>query len=297
MSRSSSRHSPVALIAGCGDVGSRLAKHLLHDGMTVYALRRRVALLPSGVHALAGDLTDRKALGVLLPATVDYLFYTAAASRHDEAGYRLAYYTGLDNVLSVLQEQRVLVRRVFFTSSTGVYHQRDNERVDEESATMPESVTGRILLESEQLPGRYGFPSVVVRFSGIYGPGRTYLIDRVRAGEGYAKTPVVYGNRIHADDCAGLLAFLLNKDRDGFPLQPLYLGTDSCSAPLGEVSTWLAERLGVQLHTPLPVRRGGGKRCSNHRITGAGYRFLYPDYRSGYASFLPESPPAESGKE
>ena len=70
--------------------------------------------------------------------------------------------------------------------------------------------------------------AVVVRLAGIYGPGRTRLIDRVRAGE---PCSAVYTNRIHHDDCAGLLRHLLRLERP----RPRYLGADHEPATQCEV--------------------------------------------------------------
>ena len=44
------------LIAGCGDVGSRLATQLLANDWQVYGLRRSIDRLPAGVIGVAGDL-------------------------------------------------------------------------------------------------------------------------------------------------------------------------------------------------------------------------------------------------
>ncbi|NNG63911.1 SDR family NAD(P)-dependent oxidoreductase, partial [Pseudomonas fragi] len=44
------------LIAGCGDVGSRLAAQLPANNWQVYGLRRSIERLPAGVTGVAGDL-------------------------------------------------------------------------------------------------------------------------------------------------------------------------------------------------------------------------------------------------
>ena len=48
--------SKTLMIAGCGDVGSRLGQQLSAVGWTVYGLRRTVAQLPAGIVPVAGDL-------------------------------------------------------------------------------------------------------------------------------------------------------------------------------------------------------------------------------------------------
>ena len=54
------------------------------------------------------------------------------------------------------------------------------------------------------------------------------------------------------------------------------------------VSAFDAELERLLAETRQPVRRGGSKRCSNRRLRASGYRFIYPDYRCGYAD-LPAS--------
>jgi nucleoside-diphosphate-sugar epimerase len=146
------------------------------------------------------------------------------------------------------------------------------------------------LLEGEQLlRARLGERSCVVRLGGIYGPGRERLLAEVRAGIGCAREPVRYTNRIHRDDCAGLLHFLLERWQSGSPVAPLYLGVDSEPAPMWEVRQWLARQLGVSLdegREKTSLRAVGSKRCSNRRLLEAGYRMIHPDYRAGYAALL-----------
>ena len=48
--------SPSLLIAGCGDIGSRLALQMLAQGWTVHGMRRDISRLPAGVLPVAADL-------------------------------------------------------------------------------------------------------------------------------------------------------------------------------------------------------------------------------------------------
>ena len=282
--------APSLLIAGCGDVGGRLASRLLAEGWRVHGLRRAVEALPVGVLPIAADLQNS-----LLPpdwptGSLDYLVYCAAASESSEAGYRAAYVNGLRHVLGWLREQGQVPRRVLFVSSTGVYGQQLGEWVDEESPVQPEGFSGRILLEAERLLLDSGLPASVIRLSGIYGPGRERLLNQVRQGYRVASAPPLYGNRIHADDAAGLLAFLLQTDWRGEALQNIYIGVDDCPAPLHEVVAWMREQLQVSIWSPeASIRRAGSKRCSNARARGLGWAPQYVDFRQGYAALLASS--------
>jgi len=109
----------------------------------------------------------------------------------------------------------------------------------------------------------------------------------VRQGYRVAIDPPLYGNRIHVDDAAGLLAFLLRHVEQGGSLDRIYIGVDDAPAPLAEVVAWLREYLGVtQWSDDASVRRAGSKQCSNARAKALGWVPTYPSYREGYAAIL-----------
>ena len=279
--------SPSLLIAGCGDVGGRLASRLLNQRWRVHGLRRSISDLPQGVLPVAGDLAQSQCPADWPEGPLDYLVYCAAANESTEAGYRAAYIEGLRHVLGWLREHGQMPRRVLFVSSTSVYGQQGGEWVDESSPVEPEGYSGRILLEAEQLLLTSEWPASVVRLSGIYGPGRAWLLNQVRQGCRVATEPPLYGNRIHADDAAGLLAFVLQADQRGQALEPLYIGVDDCPAPLHEVVAWLRDYLGVtDWSAETSIRRAGSKRCRNSRARALGWVPRYADYRQGYAAIL-----------
>lgn len=269
------------LIAGCGDVGNALGLRLVSRSDTVWGLRRDVGALAQGIGAINADLSDPRTLDVL-PKDLGAVVYAAAAEGYRETAYRRIYVEGLNNMLQAL-ERSGQNPRLLFVSSTSVYGQRDGEWVDEDSPTNPGGFSGRLLLEGEALVHAYTGESLVVRFGGIYGPGRKRLIASVRSGSGCQHKPPIYTNRIHRDDCAGVLMHLLNLDSP----QSIYLGVDSRPAAQCEVMEWLSERLG--LCAPERQQRpgsGSGKRCSNRRLLSTGYRFLYPSYREGYEAVI-----------
>ncbi|MCY1273568.1 NAD dependent epimerase/dehydratase family protein [compost metagenome] len=279
--------SASLLIAGCGDVGSRLARQMLRAGWKVHGLRRQVEALPDGVLPVAGDLQQPACPTGWPQGPLDYLVYTAAASQHDEAGYRAAYVEGLRHVLDWLAQHGQKPRRLLFVSSSGVYGQRDGEWIDEGSPAEAEGFSGQVMLEAERLALASGIPATRVRLTGIYGPGREWLLKQVRMGYRVVSEPPLYANRIHVDDCAGLLAHLLAADAAGVALEDCYIGVDDAPAPLHEVVGWLRERLGVTgWAEESTVRRSGSKRCSNARARALGWAPRYPSYREGYAAIL-----------
>ncbi|MFQ6575210.1 SDR family oxidoreductase [Pseudomonas sp. UM16] len=279
--------APSVLVVGCGDVGGRLAKQMLADGWQVSGLRRSIGHIPEGVKGVAGDMFDSRCPDTWPVAAPDYLVYCVAASQHDQAGYQAAYVEGLRHVLSWLAERGQQPRRLLFVSSSGVYAQQEGEWIDENSVTEPHNYTGTVMLEAERLALASSIPATIVRLTGIYGPGREWLLSQVRQGYRVTEEPPLYANRIHADDAAGLLAFLLKADAQGQALEDCYIGVDDAPAALAEVVAWLRQYMGVTHWSEQErVRRTGSKRCSNARARALGWVPQYPSYQEGYAAIL-----------
>ena len=278
------------LIAGCGYVGTALGSLLAAEGHAVWGLRRHPAVLPSGIGPLEADLTSADTLQ-RLPSAVDYVFYTAAPDTHNDAAYQAVYVDGLRNLLNALTLQQAHPRRIFLTSSTGVYGESSGAWVDETSSTQPAEFGGIRLLEGERLLLDGPFPATVLRLGGLYGPGRASLMEQVRRGQiAWDDESPVYFNRIHRDDAAGALRHLMMlPDPD-----PLYVGVDHEPTTLAVLLDWLADALGVPPTRPSESsgartpRHPANKRCRNAKLVASGYVFRYPTFREGYTALLTE---------
>ena len=279
------------LIAGCGYVGTALGLRLAAAGHIVWGIRRSAEGLPAGIRHLAADLTAPETLQDLPPA-LDVVFYTAAPNGSEEAAYRAIYVDGLRYVLEALVRQHQSPRRVLLTSSTAVYAQSAGEWVDETSPTEPQHFTGRRVLEGERVLLDGPFPGTVLRLGGIYGPGRTSLIDRVRQGLATCREgPPLYTNRIHRDDCAGALHHLMTLPQP----DSRYIGVDHEPADYCDLLRWLAAQLGappprLEASSGTDTRRlRTNKRCRHDKLIASGYVFHYPTFREGYAALLAQA--------
>lgn len=277
------------LIAGCGDLGCQLGTLLKQQGHEIYGIRRNIDQLPSEIEGIECNLFTPICE---LPENIDYVFYIVSAAKYKDNDYYQAYVLGVRNLLKALKNHPV--KRFFFTSSTSVFAQSDGEWVNEESATEGHGFSTNRLLEGEELCQNAKIPTTRIRFGGIYGPGRTHLIDLVRDGKAHCMENV-WSNRIHSADCVGIFAHLLNLDmQDATKVENLYVGVDNQPTPSCEVYEWLAEELNVpevdhQEPSENSRQMRSNKRLSNERIRNSGYEFKYPTYQDGYSELILDS--------
>ncbi len=188
-----------ALVVGCGYLGRQVAEAWRDDGRPVYALTRSRAdeLRAAGLTPVTGDVTDPASLAGLrdLPPLTTVL-YAVGMDRRAGHSMREVYVEGLRNVLAALPPVACWVH----VSSTGVYGQTDGSVVTEESPTDPREESGRVVLEAERtlLAARPG--ATVLRFAGIYGPGRWLRKAALLAGEPYTADADKWLNLIHLAD-------------------------------------------------------------------------------------------------
>lgn len=273
------------LIIGCGDIGQRLAQQLALDSYQITGLRRHPPKDLPSLQYRACDATQAEQLSAILGSEqFSVIVISMTPAERSDAGYESAYVQTCRNLVTGLTHQQRQPRLILFVSSTAVYGQNDGNWVDEASPTVPEGFSGKRLLEAEQVIRQSGFVHCIVRFSGIYGPGRNRLIEQVKQQRASASPH--YTNRIHADDCAGVLAHLIKLSCTQ-KLAPVYLATDSAPTPMIEVVSWIAGQLGREdFLAPDAVNERGNKRISNQRLLASGYSLRYPDFRTGYAELI-----------
>jgi len=277
------------LLIGFGDIASRISQLAAKDYQT--SGFKRSAIQHPSANIILGDCHKPSDLQKLFnqESGFDVIVITLTPEVINEAGYQRAYLESSDQLLEVIKGQTHQPRLIIFVSSTSVYGQQNGEWVDENSKTEPTSFSGKILLATEQRWQRSEFNTCIVRPSGIYGPGRKRLIKQVRSGQGTASQPVLYSNRIHADDVAAAIYHLIQIAKTG-SIKPCYLLSDSEPTPLHQVKLWLAQAMGIakeNLHTQ-PTGRSfrGSKRCLNERLKRSGFTLQYDTFREGYQALL-----------
>ena len=234
------------LIVGCGDVGSEAGRLLQRLGYAVYGIKRTVSHnMP--FPCVYGDVSDIESLRACfrqLPGDIHYLVYTVAPAERTESAYHAAYPEGVKNSLACIDTQ--ILQGFLLVTSTAVYHQQQGQWVDESTEALPTTFSGQKLLAAEQVLRNASVNGVAVRLGGIYGPGRERLISRVKNGCEINREIPAYTNRIHRDDCAGILSYLIQMIDSGRKVDNCYVGVDSYPVPEGDVLRCIANLLNLK---------------------------------------------------
>jgi nucleoside-diphosphate-sugar epimerase len=285
------RQTKKLAVLGFGDIGQRLFRRL-GSRYHCTALSRTEKLGPwQWRQTEATDKTSlRHAIGDL-----DELIISMVPGERSDLGYQQAYVVPIQQLLE-LAATAARFPKITFVSSTSVMHQNQAEWVDEHSECRPQRFNGQRVYEAEQLLSNSRLDYTIVRFSGIYGPGRERLITRVKQGLGNTAT-ATWSNRIHVDDCAAVLEHLLNMDSH----RQTFIASDCCPVVSTDVSDFIRSSLELAEVEPEngPVTeetagtkeetrgaRETGKKCCNKKLLDTGFTFQYPSYREGYSALL-----------
>ncbi|MFM8364783.1 MAG: SDR family oxidoreductase [Verrucomicrobiota bacterium] len=270
------------VFAGCGFLGEAAAGLFFEKGWRVLGLcatretASRLASRPFEVRVLDISKPFEAPADWRNP---DVLIHCASSGGGDASAYRAVYLDGLSNAISAFAPKRVI-----FTGSTSVYDQQDGGWVDENSPTEPQRETGKILLEAEAVALDAG--GCVARLGGIYGPGRSMFLKKIREGnavleEGGGR----HVNLIHRDDAARALLCLADSQMP----TGIYNVVDDSPSAQRVLYGWIADFFNSPLppEGPLdPNRRRGlnDKRVSNKKLRQLGWSPKFASFRDA----LPE---------
>lgn len=191
-------------IAGCGYIGGRVARLYRDLGADVTCMLRSSELASTlsgeGFSTVTCSLDNADGIPHLDTAgsVLHYLIPPPGGGIAD---------TRARNFIAALNRAQK-PSRVIYVSATSVYSEVTGGVVSEQSATEPSSAMGKRRLDAENAFLQYGAatgtPVVILRVSGIYGPGRLPLMQ-ISQGQALLKEEQSGpSNRIHADDLAAV---------------------------------------------------------------------------------------------
>ncbi len=291
----------AAVILGCGFTGMVLARVLREAGVLVRGTTRS----PDSAAALAALGVEPRVLDTYRPETLagiaagmDAVFDLIPPRPLHARGEPERFADPTADLIRACEGEGI--RKFVYLGSTAIYGAVDAEWVDEDTPVHPASPRARARLEAEQSLLRAheerGFPAVIVRAPGIYGPGRT-LAHRIRRGTyripGGGQN---YVNRIHVEDLARVILAAAERGREG----AVYLAGDDCPERARVVADFCAALVGKpppRSIDPAEAARTmgesdlamtqGSKRLRNTRIKEElGARLRYPSYREGIPAAL-----------
>lgn len=284
-----------------------MGKLLAAQNHDVYGLRRKFdgagEMIENRITPLTADITRKEDLEEL-PGNWDWVVNTVSSSRGDSDVYSDVFLKGTRNLIDWLSASPP--NKYVYTSSTSVYGQNDGSFVVETSPTVgPRSSspsgestppsTAQTLVEAEntllEAFASTGFPAVILRLSGIYGPERGHLFKQFLAGKAE-----MWGdnqrflNMVHRDDAAAAIVAALQRGAPG----RVYNITDDAPVTLEAFFWHLSQHLKKPMPPdydptaagePKPRKRAiTNKKVSNARARAElGWTLQYPTYVEGYA--------------
>ncbi len=254
------------LLIGHGYLGQAITREFRDHGWEAAATS-----LSGGDSTISCDVGNPEDVANLPHA--DFIVHCAASGRGGAEAYQRVYVDGCRNLAGKFPGVPLL-----FTSSTSVYAQTDGSVVPEESEALPDRETGYLLLEAERVV--LAAAGVVVRLSGIYGPGRSVILKKFLSGEAVIEEDGRrFLNQIHRDDAARAIFHLATSG----VRKEIFNTSDS--TPLSQLGCY--ERLAEIFQKPLPpagprdLNRKRGwthKQVCNAKLRATGWQPRFPSF-------------------
>lgn len=285
------KNNPNILIIGCGDIGVRVARLEQARGRSVAGLARNQAgdgrLREFGIAPVSGDLDDVDSLRKL-PTAAALLYYFAPPPGGGP------WDTRMRNFCAAVDGERAPAK-VIYVSTSGVYGDCGGAWVDEETPVNPQTSRAKRRLDAETMVSewgqRLGVAVVILRVTGIYGPGRLPLARLQQGHPVLCETESPPTNRIHADDLATVCLAAAERAADG----EIFNVSDGQPGTMTQYFNAAADLLGLprlpqvpmaaarQVMTPMmlsyltEIRRMDNRRMRER----LGVTLRYPDLTSG----------------
>ncbi len=273
------------LVVGCGYVGERVLARLraaraVSAVVTRAAARATLLTARYGAQAVVGGYADDSlyAFCATLPPPLRVLCLLPPSACADAAGTHapFAHFCALLDALAPA--------RAVLTSSTGVYGVEEGT-VTAETPCRPATARERKLRELE-VRWLAGAGRHVLRYAGLYGPGRYVGLAGLQQRKAVPGDPDGWLNLLHVDDAAALLLRLAT----GAPAN-IELGADGRPVTRRVYYSTLAAWAGAPgpVFDGAPAARGGGTRRCDPATTAErlDWRPMYTDFRAGLAAGAP----------
>ncbi|WP_374666422.1 NAD-dependent epimerase/dehydratase family protein [Acinetobacter sp.] len=251
------------LFIGYGKTSQRAAKLLFAAGHQITTISRS-AKTDTLAHHLQQDVHGLN-LEDLAPIDAAYVLLSPNASTVE--AYQQTYVDTVAPIVRALKKHPI--QRIMVVSSTRVYGENAGERVDDETVPQPNDAQGRLLLQMEQLYQK-AFPAqcMIIRPAGIYSGSSARMQKLAETTKSFPA--IQWSNRIHIDDLARFLVFMLHVEH----AEKSYICTNNQPQLLHERILELQRAM----HLPELVLQSEietGKRIYAERMAESGFHLKY----------------------
>jgi len=202
-------------IIGCGDIGLRIAKELIATGQQVQAavhFEEGVASLQAvGIKTIVAnfDYKDDVPEFSIKDQQVFYLMPPQGGGLSDYRMFNFCRILSADNCPS----------KIVYMSTSGVYGDCGDVEVTEETPVNPQTSRAKRRLSAEQQlrdkAEELGFELVILRVTGIYGPGRLPLSQLMKGHQVLTPAEAPATNRIFSLDLVPICLAAMEKGANG----------------------------------------------------------------------------------
>jgi nucleoside-diphosphate-sugar epimerase len=308
----------AVLVVGCGYIGLPFARLANSQGCQVFATTRKrerfAALADLGTTPIRWDVTGSLAVAERILSTeaptpenlqqtrdayrqlresmndalpmVDAVVYCVGFDRSSGRTMEEVYSAGLAHTLVELKGNPKFV----YASSTGVYGNCGGSWIDETSQTDPTDAGGENCLMAEgvlaAMAEQFKIDHCILRFAGIYGPGRLIGGEAMKRGEPVAGDGAAWLNLVHQQDAALALWKAMQNGEPG----EIYNVADGHPVRRQEFYLKLAELLGTtppKFAPELARRQRGNRRVNSDKAKWKlGWAPQFPSYVEGLEAII-----------
>ncbi|RKG54761.1 NAD-dependent epimerase/dehydratase family protein [Acinetobacter cumulans] len=248
------------LFIGYGKTSQRATKLLFEQGHQITTISQSPKTDEYANH-LIQDVHHLDLSGI---APIDAVYVLLSPNESTVEAYQQTYVDTVQPIVQALKAHPI--QRIIVASSTRVYGENAGERVVDETVPNPIDAQGRLLLQMEQLY-QTAFPAqcVIIRPTGIYSGASARMQKLAETTKSYPK--IHWSNRIHIDDLARFLVFMLHVEH----AEKSYICTNNMPEPLHEKILNIQRELNLP-ELVLESDRETGKRIYAERMVGSGFR-------------------------
>ena len=273
------------LIIGCGQLGFSIVNNADSDVFKLYGFSRSLRKSPASIEMHQVDILKTEAIDAIKLVNPEIIIYAVSADTQSIESYQDHYVLGLKKTYEAILELDHF-KHLFFVSSTRVYGQKTTKILSELDIAEPSDYGGEALIEAEAVARQLKDKATILRLSGIYGPNRTRMIQLAQSNPGNWPATNNWSNRIHEEDAARFIVFLVKRIMLKEPIEPLYLVTDGIPTKQYDVLTWIRKRLQLTTDTiEIPILESG-KQLQSVLLNQNGFILKYPDFTYGYEAII-----------